>query len=275
MLRAELRKRVREQVIFMCGHCQRPVPGETIAPDVWERLMQNKQLAPYCGTCKNKTWRIPAKEMQCPDCGVVVKSTVLDGRVHRHQKPDKTWCETQFTFGDATADFEKYLLQWMYFCTACQKHAFAAEFFGPGETKVPKAKRKCAACRSEAEHNQNARPRAAKTYVCVECEQELPSIMFSGHQKDVFDQNLRTCEVCASADASQRKDTLPCHICSHPTDVRFLLAKMRQNLSRGHTTLLCPDCRRDGFTKKNETGKNCAKCLQNRPTCAYLERSDR
>jgi hypothetical protein len=111
--------------------------------------------------------------------------------------------------------------------------------------------------------------------VCVECEQELPSIMFSGHQKDVFDQNLRTCEVCASANASQRKDTLPCHICSHPTDVRFLLAKMRQNLSGGYTTLLCPDCRRGGFTKKNETKKNCVKCLQKRPTCAYLERSDR
>ena len=91
--------------------------------------------------------------------------------------------------------------------------------------------------------------------VCVECEQELPSIMFSGHQKDKFDQSLKTCEVCATANASQRKDTLPCHICSHPTDVRFLLAKLRQNLSHGHTTLVCPDCRRGGFTKKNETKK--------------------
>ena len=57
--------------------------------------------------------------------------------------------------------------------------------------------------------------------------------------------------------------------------MQFLQSKMRQNMSNGHTTLLCPDCRRSGFTKKNETGKNCAKCLQKRPTCAYLERSDR
>ena len=154
-------------------------------------------------------------------------------------------------FLDATADFEKYLLQLLYFCTACHKRGLAAEFFGPREVVVATAKRKCAACRSAAEHNQNAHPRAAKTYVCVECGQGLPSIMFSGHQKQVFDQSARTCGVCSSANASKRKDTLPCHICSRQTDVRFLPSQMRWDLSRSHTTLLCPDCRRRGFTKKN------------------------
>ena len=69
------------------------------------------------------------------------KSIVLHGRVHRHQKPDKSWCEIQFTFGDAAADFEKYLLQWMCVLHSLPQTLFlAAEFFGRREVVVATAR---------------------------------------------------------------------------------------------------------------------------------------
>ena len=147
--RALYRTKKKREGLWFCGRCFEVVDISLVSEREWEKLKQQQRLAPNCPKCARLSQKVPASELECPECMQIIYSSVFDGRVHQHVNPQGRLCTYQFRFRGGTA-YNPGNTAWLQKCMSCEEE-FTKDHFNKSQLRGQRTyERKCKSCAAEA-----------------------------------------------------------------------------------------------------------------------------